>query len=263
MAVSWENDGEAVDGVYIAKIDLGDGSQAQVFKGRSQREVADKLLAAQESASRAIKQLKAGIQPDPQKPRRNFQTRPMSANERMQVAADLQDPARADQAVTRIMEATVGPIEAIKSTLQRDDEAERARDAARETEAFVEDTPDWWPSAHNKSVLWNYMQTNGLEFTRKNFGIAFEQLKAAGLVNFKPANETEPEETSGERIATQPVTRPRGGFSTAVRAQDASGAGPRTVRPKYTSQDITTMPLDVYKQKLESEPGFAAFVNSL
>lgn len=269
MGVTWANDGEADrDGNYIAQIDLEDGSQPQTFRGRSHKDVADKLLTAQVHASRTIADLKKGIKPDPAPARRTLDPKPLSAGERMQAVADLADPNKTDAAVTRIVESRLGPIEGIREVINKSAEAEDARLSAQAAGAFAAETPDWWPSPHNKATLWNHMESNGMAKTRRNFGIAFDQLKSAGLVQMKPDDDNSSSEPDGgsARIATErPTTRqPRASFSTSIRSQDSSGeGGPRKTRPKFTRQDIEQMPAAEYKRRLETDPSFADAVNAL
>lgn len=277
MPVTWENDGQPVDGEYIATITFEDGSQPQRFKGQGYKQVADALLTAQENASRAIRTLRAGQQIEPARPRKNRQVKPMTPGERLGAVADLQDPNKADKAITRIVEATVGPVDAIREAIDKTDDEEAAADAATETKAFVDSTPEWYASDYNKQTLVNYMAANSVAPTRKNFAVCFAKLLDAGLLQRKPA-ETAPEtesESGAEGkpnggglphnggLPTAPRTRPRGTLvTTGIRAEDTSGS-PRPPRPRYTKDDIEKMPNALYKQKLTSEPGFAALVDGL
>jgi hypothetical protein len=265
MPVTWRNNGEPVDGEYVAEISFTDGRQKQVFRGASYKDVADRLLQAQEHASDAINQLKQGRTPDPATPRRRVQPRPMTAGERMKAASDITDPAKADAAVTRIVESVIGPADAIREAVNKMDDDNEAQEAEGAAAAFATATPEWYPSAHNKAVLVKFMQTNGYAPTSsKNFSIAFDELKEAGLLQSRPADDgQEDEQQPPERIAPQPVTRPRGTLVTGVRASDTSNTGPRAPRPKYTREDIEKMGRATYRQKLESEPGFEALVEQL
>ena len=271
MPVTWINDGEPVNGVVTAMINLEDGSQ-QKFKGASYKEVAEQLATAQENASRAIKTLRAGMQIEPAHPRKNRATpKPMTAGERLTVAAELQDPAKADKAVTRIVEATVGPIDVIREAINSRDDEDEAAEAQAAAETFRANTPDWYPSAHNLETLTEYMRNMNIAPTVNNFSIAFDKLRAARLLQARPqetepTQEGEPERIApqSERIAPQPATRPRGTMlTTGIRASDTSGHGPVAPRPRYTKADIEKMSNETYRQKVTSEPGFAALVDAL
>jgi len=272
MAVKWRNNGEADDaGTYVAEITFDDGSQAQVFKGKSYREVADKLLNAQDNASRTITRLKAEVKPDPAKPRTNVQPRPLTAGDRLTVATDVTDPNRAPEAIVRVVESVVGPIKNLRETVQRQEEDADAAEAAAAATEFKGSTPDWYPTEHNKQLLWDYMTTRGYAFTARNFGIAWDALKGAKLAQFRQEEvppSTEEETPPTPRIANGSgngsTNRPRGTLTTTgIRSGDATGSGPRPARSKYSKEDIAKMSRDTYKDKLEHEPGFSAFVNSL
>jgi hypothetical protein len=267
MPVTWRNNGEPVDGEYVAEISFTDGRQKQVFRGASYKDVADRLLQAQEHASDAINQLKQGRTPDPATPRRRAQPKPMTAGERMKVASDITDPAKADGAITRVVESVIGPVESIREAVNKLDDDDEAREGEAAAQSFSAATPDWYPSDHNKGVLVKFMQTKGYAPTSsKNFSIAFDELREAGLLQSRPADPPpngQEDEPPPERIASQPVSRPRGTLVTGVRASDTSGTGPRAPRPKYTREDIEKMGTATYKQKLQSEPGFEALVEQL
>lgn len=266
MAVIWDNNGEPINGEYIARISSDDGAAPQVFKGATYREVADKLLNAQEHASRAIRELKAGRTPEPAKPRRRAEPRPMTAGERMQVSVDITDPNKSAQAISRVVESVVGPVEVIREAVNKIDEEEEAREAGQAAELFAASTPEWYPSDYNKGVLVKYMQTQNLAPTVTNFEIAFDNLRSAGLLQPRPQEEAPPEEEprpNGHGKHPPQTVRPRGTLTaTSIRASDTSG-GPRPSRPRYTRAEIENMPARVYKEKLTSEPGFAALVDSL
>lgn len=263
MAVEWRNNGEPIDGEYVADVDAEDGSQVQTFKGATYKEVADKLLDAQFHGSRRINDLKRNVSPDPKKPRTEFKPKALSADDRFQLQRDMSDPTKLPEAVSRIVEAQFGaPIEVVRQKLQAADEKEAAENAAAETKLFVERTPDWHPTEENKLALWNYMQTEGMEFTAHNFNIAFDALMEAGLVTMKPDGRETTEEQAPERIVPQATTRPRGSFATGVRSTDVGSIPPGKVKPRYTRQEIDTMPRSVYAQKM-NDPEFARFVNSL
>lgn len=160
-----------------------------------------------------------------------------------------------------------------------DEEERQARQARAEAEAFVEETEDYEVCQHNSDTIARYMQVNGWAATKKNFAIAWERLKAAGLVVVKkptatPNNEgglpSQTEEGSqpdnGGLPAQTPVTtRQRGEISsTGIRAGDSSGEpGTRKATPKYTAAQIQAMPREEYRHKYYNEPGFKELVDKL
>jgi len=266
MAYEWRNDGEPVDGEYIVDVDAEDGSQVQTFKGATKDEVTEKLLAAQVNASRRINELKKEVSPDPKAARAQFSPRTLTADERFEISQDLQDPDKAPEAVNKIVEAQLGaPLDVVRNKLQGDDDQRFIQLAAAAADAFVASTPEWNPTPENKLALWNYMEENDLEFTTKNFRIAFDRLTESGLLTARPEPiDDKPEETAMGRIVPSHSTRPRGSFgATGVRSKDVGSTAAPKPKPKYSKQEIDNMPKAVYAHKLTNEAGFAELVNRL
>lgn len=267
MAHEWRNNGEPVNGEYIVDVDPEDGSQVQTFRGTTFKEAADKLAGAQFHASRRINELKRGQTPDPKKPRPSFNPKPLTGDERFQASQDLRDPNKLTDVISQVVESQLGaPLEEVRERLQRADDKEVEDAAIAETLAFFNETPEWHPyvSAENKLKLWNYMQANNMAITAKNFGIAFDRLMESKSLAKNPEEVEEAPEPVTERIVPQQSTsRPRGSFSTGIRSSDVSGTSAPRPKPKYTRQDIMTMPKSVYAHKLTNEAGFAAVVDAL
>lgn len=266
MAVEWRNNKQPVDGLYIADVDAEDGSQPQTFSGTSIEDVADKLLNAQFHATRRINTLKKDITPDPKKRRATFTPRKLTPDEQFQAGMDLRDPTKIQEVVDRTIEATLGaPLAVVRKKLQDVDDREITEAATAAAMEFASSTPDWYPTQDNKLKLWDYLADNNLELTAKNFGIAFDRLMNDGLLDMKPETVEEPDTKPEERIAPQPVTRPRGSFASGVRSDDVSGSpspGTRS-KPRYTREQIETMPKPLYAHKLINEAGFAQAVNQV
>lgn len=266
MGVEWRNNGEPVDGEYIADVDVEDGSQVQTYKGASYREVADKLLAAQLHGSRRINELKKEIPPDPKPQTKEFKPRQLSADERYKLTGDLQDPDKMPEALEAILEARLGgPVDEVTGRLNEIDHVAVQEAAVAATVAFVEATPDWFATDENKKTLWDYMELNDMAHTTKNFGIAFDRLMEDGLLTRRPeTTNSNTEDKAKERIVPQQTTRQRGSFgSTGVRSSDVGHTVPPKPKPKYTRQDIQEMPRHVYAHKMTNEAGFAALVNGM
>jgi hypothetical protein len=268
MAVTWDNNGEPVNGFYIARLTFPD-APPQVFKGTSYKEVADNLLKAQEHASNAIRELKAGRTPEPAKPRRRAEAKPLTAGERMTIAAEITDPHKSAQAITRVVESVVGPVEVIREAVNKMDDEEEAREAHDAAALFASSTPDWYPSQYNIETLANYMRYNNYAPTSSNFEIAYGHLRAANLLQSRPPESDEEEQTeeppkpNGHGGKPPQTVRPRGTLTaTSIRASDTSGS-PRPARPKYTRAQIDGMSAATFKEKMNNEPGFREFVDSL
>jgi hypothetical protein len=260
VPVDWTQQGE--NGLFEAVLDTEDGAQPQRFRGDSYKAVADKLADAQVHASRRIRELRQAIPVDKQKPAAPVQQQ-LTPDQRFQIARDITDPAKSDQAIAALLRAQGIPVEEVRGIINAQREQQEHDEALEESQAFVAMTPDWNPSEHNKSMLVNYMKNNNMAPTRHNLSLAFEALREAGLVQPKPeetSNTNEPE-TYPEPIA-RATTRPRSTVSTGLRSAQGRTTPPAPPRSKYTKQAIRNMSTNVYRDKLLHEPGFAAAVDA-
>lgn len=246
MAKSWE---ELVDGTLKLTVSPDEGGPASVFYGKSREEIYDKVVDSQANANRRIEQLRVSngkpnghaAAPPPSDPK------PMTANERMQAVADLNNPATVDKAVSRVMESVIGPID----QFQRDREAERVerlREAAIiAAEEFAGQTPDYFPSDFNNNTLVQYMQRMGYAPDAvASYQRAYAELSGAKLLQAKPAqslNDEEPPTEPQERNApTLSAPRAPARYSTGVRQSDISGTAPVPVkRLKWSREQIANM----------------------
>lgn len=265
MAVTWRNNGEKTDeGDYIVDVDPENGQPVQTFRAKTRKDVADQLAAAQFNASRTIHTLKSERTPDAPSGPRKIEPRPLSADERMRIAVELQDPSKADTAVKRLVESVVGPLDEIARRENERIEREEADRAVAETHKFVTENPDWYPTAKNKTAVFNYIENNNLAITAKNMGIAWDELKASGQADLKPAAGTE--EGEEDDLQAQPVRERRrlASYATGVRESDISQPAPEPGRrKKYTWADLDKMGAAEYERRLKSEPGFMAAVDAL
>lgn len=261
MAFEWRNNKQPVNGEYIVDLDAEDGSQPQTFKGATIEEVTDKLLNAQLNATRRINELRKDVTPDPKKPRKGFKPRTLTADENFKLANDVRT-GDVRTAVATVVEAELGaPLSEVRERLQHADNREMEEIWARETTAFVKATPEWYPTEANKLALYNYMQEKGMEWTVKNFKLAFDRLMESGLLTRKPAEPVLPEPGELERIVPQPTSRPRGAFATGIRSSDVSGSAiPPKAPQRYTRQQLENMPRAEYRAKMETETGFVEAV---
>jgi hypothetical protein len=260
--VTWRNNGEKTDeGEYIVDVDPENGRPVQIFRAKTRKEIAEALANAQFSASRTIQTLKDERTPDPAHNTVKIEPVPLSADERMQLSVELQDPAKADAAVRRLVESSVGPLQEIARRENTRIEEEEANRAIAETNKFVAANLDWYPTAKNKTEVFNYIENNKLAITAKNMDIAWDLLKRAGNADLKPATEEEEEEE--EESAGR--TRSRiASFSTGVREGDISGTRPQPARKKkYTWADVDKMGSREYERRLKEEPGFMAAMDEL
>ena len=264
MAVTWRNNGERTEeGDYVVDVDPENGTQVQTFRAKTRRDMATLLGEAQFNASRTIATLKQERKPDPAVRSGKIEPKPLSADERMRLSIDLQDPAKADEAVTRLVESKIGPLDEIARRENERLEREQEERALAETHKFVAENPDWYPTAKNKTEVFNYIEHNQLAITANNMSIAWDLLKRSGNADLKPAtppSQEEPPAPNGDG------TRPRlAAFSTGLREGEITNGPPAARRVKYSwnTEPLRSMSGKEYERRLKEEPGFMAAMDAL
>ncbi len=252
-------------------IDIGDGSGAQRFVGTGEtetdalRDLADKMATAQEHATRKIRaqalQIKTGKAPegvDPDTPAPTYAARELTAEEQLQLATDIGNPATFGTALDQAIEARTGlkPAQIGQLATQLEQER-RQRAAAQECEQWIGAHPDYHVCGENGQRLARYLELHGMAVTARNLDSAFAELSAEGLLIAAPAtgNETEPAAEEAVPTPTEaPVERPRATpAASSLRRGNGSAqpAPPPTKATKYTRAQIDAMPSAEYKQRLQ------------
>jgi hypothetical protein len=263
MAVTWRNDGEKTeDGEYVVDLDAENGTPVQTFRAKTRKDIATLLAEAQLSGSITITTLKQERTPERAPLSGKIEPVPLSADERMRLAIDLQDPAKADGAVKRLIESAVGPLDLITRRENERIEREEEERAIAETHKFVAANPDWYPTAKNKTEVFNYIENNKLAITANNMGIAWDLLKSTGNADLKPATPAEEDEEPATPNGNG--TRPRiAAFSTGLREGDTTNLPAVPRKQKYTWADVDKMGAREYERRLKDEPGFMAAMDAL
>src|SRR5215469_3146373 len=252
MASHWE---ELENGKgFKLTISPDEGGAASVFYGKTRDEVHQKVIDSQAHAIRRIEQLRAAAPPTDNSHASPPQPRTLSPDERMQTVSDLTNPATVDRGVIRVVESQIGPMSQFNA-----DRMERA--AIEAAEIFAAETPEWYPSDHNKETLVNFVRTQHLDPTSvATYQQAFHRLTAVKLLQPKPVeapSETEPSGEQQERNA--PTLQPRvapARYSTGIRSQDVSGAAPTpSKRLKWTRAEIDNMSPATYRSHM-ADPEF-------
>lgn len=166
---------------------------AQVIKYKSEQELADKLRDQNENLIRLNRKLTKDIRlgnivkeeipddaPRVKDGQYDFTPKPLTAEERLQLASDLTDPERMDAAQSRLVEATIGNPSEIRRALSSQVQRIAAIDAKEQAEAFVRSTPNYYVCQQNFETLANWMIRYELEPTKSNFELAFKALGPAG-----------------------------------------------------------------------------------
>lgn len=201
--------------VYVKTIDLGDGSAPQTFKASTKDELIEKILKAQENASRRInelkkenKSLKEKVQPDPATPERKYEPRQLSQEEELEISNELQT--NPTGAIAKALRASLGAdLEEVRSIMQ-EVRALRQRESIREIgQQFIAAHPEYPITPQNEKMMAEYIQKNNLGWTFKNLELAFDELTEAGLiqpiVNDEHSNTSSVLEELEEEVPAQPV----------------------------------------------------------
>lgn len=274
MKTLWHSDGEAnEEGDFVAEIQDDNGRMRSMFKGKTHKEVADKLLASYASSTAEFDRLRSERKPDRAPASTQIAPRPLSADDSFRLGAELTSPNTAPQAIEEIITKAVGAAPAVIGQTLADLRQERELAYVRaEAAAFLEANPDYYPDDRNKGRLLKELQLKGLDVTRNNLQIVYEELESQGLMLQKPEGfeqqqEHQPESQPAGKSAGEPKlpeTRPRlAAMSTGMRSGDARAPRPATTpKPKVTRAELEAMPREEYLTKLR-DPVFRAAVDAL
>lgn len=271
MARTWLNEGKPLaDGRLCLVIDPEDGTNPIRVWGRSREEILDKAAKTVEHGIRTITGLRTQIHstaPPPssasaKKPNGEAPAHPtkLTAAEQMQATADLDNPSKAPQAITRLLEHHTGiDFQSMqqKETLERIATIQANWSAGR---------PDFPQHPTNYTLLNNAatIRAGGYEkITSEIMDEVFNELLAQGLLvepGEPPAEEEPPPPTvqPAETLESRTV-RPRGATSHRRTATGAAAVVPAQT-PKYTREQIQAMTSAEYRRKLETDPAFVQAV---
>lgn len=278
MLAKWLNDSEPDEhGDYCAVIENAQGLRISTFKGKSYKEVADKLLDSQANANRRISQLQ---RPDKARLPQEIkveESKAVSPADRMRLATEITDPGSIVEAVTEIVTSAQGGVRPRDAVLNLSNMTQAQRDAYFQTEAaaFVQDNPDYYPVQQNQQKLFATLKNLMWDFTRNNLAIVFQDLFSQGEMipwpdtptDGPPSNEAAAP-NGQQRGPTPPEpnppspTRPRS-VGTGLRSIDASASAPPPRAPKkLTRADIERMPRAEYNDRMR-DPAFRAAVDAM
>jgi hypothetical protein len=235
---------------YTRTIDLGDGSQPQVFKGATMDELLDKIVTAQTNASRTIKELKKKkqtITPEAAKPARKYEATKLTPDQEFALAQELQT--NPSGAMAKLFKSVVGadPDEVREAIIDMRDS--KARASIQQIGAqFMSAHPEYPVSDANERAMFKYIQTNNLAFTVANLEIAFEELSDAGLVtaaSSSTATPVVPARTSTTSVTEVPRKRMVVGSST--RQSSADGI-PDTTPNEVSVDDLLKLSPDARRR---------------
>lgn len=207
------------------------------------RKIAESNLEVTRALDRANKHIDTlkNKKPTPAQPVRKFESKPLTAEEQVQVGLDAQDPRKAAAAIQRVVESVV-PVaqitDAVKQTAQNQDTESRLR-VARE---FFGRHPEYNNSA-NGTILGKWVYEGGYDFTVDNLEIAFAAnedrlARNAPPNNARPDNAAPGNEPPNPGASPSPTRRvPVSGISNS----QASGRPLAASQLPYTRDQLLAM----------------------
>lgn len=254
-------------------IDPGNGLRASIFRGQTKREVDNKIVESVKQASRRIveqeKALKLGeglLTPDPEQALPEFKRRDLSADELYAIAHSLTNPAQAQEAQRKLLEAEFGaPIETVRKTLRRTVELDEQLAGKAAGEEFAAKHPEYVLCRENGQTLVKWLVKNKLAPTVKNMEIALANLKDV-LILRDPDADTKKDSVvpPPANPAPRPATRPRSA-STALDDRDTSvprGGASNVPTSGPSLEQIEAMTADQF-ERWAANPSNAAYYEKL
>jgi hypothetical protein len=229
-------------GTFCRMLDMEDGTNPIYYYGKSEQEVNDKIalnnMHAQRALARRAETSSNGTPTataTPIVPRRR-----MTADETMQATADLQNPSKAGEAVTRLVQDATGM-----------DLRQMAMNAFKALAAeWVNEHPEFYDCKPNKTLLARELGilVNGdvALITKEMMTQTFHRMLDAGDLFDRPEEATPnnvkpfPEETPVQRVETTRSGR-NGTGTRSTNFRTAQTVQTRTL--KYTREQIDRMPL--------------------
>lgn len=271
MNYQWRNDRKPDEnGEYALDITTTAGKRVSTFKAQTMEDMVDQLAEAQVLASRKLGRL---MKPD-RVQRQPFRPQPKSLTtaDRERLAMDITDPDKVAEVVAEIVERTAGASPALMAEkLAENDEDARAAFEGAETDAFLLEYPNYFPTPENQQAMFAEMNRLGYSVTRNNLAIAFEHLLSEGKMRMRdditpqpsePSDEVPP--TSQEEVRHEPGEPRRALRSTGLRSTDTTAMRlpPKPKKPLITRRELAYMGKAELTERLR-DPAFRQAVDEL
>jgi hypothetical protein len=157
-----------------------------------------------------------------------FNPRPLTAQERMQLARDMSNPETIDSALDLALEAKFGvKPDKMSESVNRNQERAEAIYTAQQAAAWRDDHPEFYPSEKNRLDLCNWVNNRNMPFTYESLQKAYEDLL--------PALEVAPpsvQRTDSNASSATPDSRITETVSGSAQRQTATPTLPTTVSRK-------------------------------
>lgn len=247
---------EQADEELVYEVADEETGRKQVFKGKSKDEVIEKLLKSQREAAKAIRDREKQIRdnkirtiPKPG-PRVGEEKKPLTPEEQVEISSLMvTDPAKAKK---RLLEAELGVTP---------EEAQAAIGQAQ-ANAFVRETPEFYPCTANANAIGEFLKEQGLAPVKQNFAYAYHQLLKEGALVTRESGEdqSEQEETDEQdqdrseveevkpRIAVQTTPTKRKMVSSGISGKRSVRVAPKSAVPSV--DEAENMSLDELRDRI-------------
>ena len=245
---------------YCLVMDPEDGTHPIRTYGWSKDEVLEKMAKTAEAAQQVINRQRSAQtqQPARHEPARAAApaqptSRRLTADEQMQATVDLSNPAKSPEAIKVLLRGVGIDVE----KMQQDENIRRVANVAQEWER---NHPDFPSDERNQRLLMDKasLMVGFTNITAEALDAAYQSLLNYGMIfdsTGSQISQSTPQVPPDGSSATR-IVRPRGATSYRSTNLRAVAPGTRREQPKYTRAEIDAMPSSVFRQKMDSEPGF-------
>jgi hypothetical protein len=212
-----------------------------------------------------------------------FDKKTLTVEERFQIAQDLTDPEKFEEARDKLLES--GGFTAMQDAITQQQLVTNQLLARANASVFFETHPEFYACSDNVEVMIDWMIKNGLHPTVKNFETAQSAMAEAGLLlsspivreesptppaapvaaleNLVPNTQTPAEPVARISDPEPPQAKRQERVPSGLNSRIASNSGVETVASTLTLVDIDRMSSDEYKRRLQTDKSFVELVNKL
>jgi hypothetical protein len=252
---TWDNKEVPGKGTkYCLVIDPEDGTNPIRTYGWSEREVLDKVAKTAEAAQQVINRQRSAPPAGAAVPASRVHPAPtLSVEDQMEATADLQNPAKAPEAIKKLLRGVGVDVDRMK----REDDVRRVAQIAQEWASQHSDFPQ---DERNKRLLLDKasLMVGFVNIDAAALDNAYAELISMDMLFRDPEPIEQHPSTPPDAPDGSPATveRPRTATSYRRTALSAPGAPVVERKPKYTRAEIDAMNSKQLREKIDSEPGF-------